>query len=119
MYDEAGELHYVGYCSGFSAAQRVPLLEQFSQIRVEESFGRSARRPEQDHRWAYMCGSSWVPVTRRVVVEVSFDQVTNRRLRHAARFERWRPDRDAETCTLEQLATPAGPSLTELVEHLS
>jgi ATP-dependent DNA ligase len=37
------------------------------------------------------------------VCEVSFDRVQYGRFRHAARFERWRSDRDPGSCTFEQL----------------
>ena len=46
---------------------------------------------------------SWVPVEPGVVAEVSYDQLTGGRFRHATRFERWRPDKDASACTLGQL----------------
>jgi ATP-dependent DNA ligase len=32
-----------------------------------------------------------------------FRQLDGRRFRHPARFRRWRPDRDASSCTIEQL----------------
>jgi hypothetical protein len=51
----------------------------------------------------------WVPLAPERVCEVSFDQVDNARLRHPARFRRWRPDRVPESCRLDQLAAaPAG-----------
>ena len=34
---------------------------------------------------------------------MSFDQVTGHRIRHGARFVRWRPDKPPEQCTFEQL----------------
>jgi ATP-dependent DNA ligase len=37
------------------------------------------------------------------VCEVAYDQVDRDRLRHPARFRRWRPDRDPESCTFAQL----------------
>lgn len=52
-----------------------------------------------------------------VVVEASLDQVNNGRLRDAARFERWRPDKDPENCTLKQLARAAGQSIAEDASH--
>jgi ATP-dependent DNA ligase len=38
------------------------------------------------------------------VCEVEYGQVDGFRFRHPARFVRWRPDRDAAGCTLDQLA---------------
>ncbi len=37
---------------------------------------------------------------------MSFDHLQGQRFRHAARFLRWREDRDPKTCTYDQL-TPA------------
>jgi ATP-dependent DNA ligase len=50
-----------------------------------------------------------------VVVEISYDQVTAERFRHATRFERWRPDKEAGSCTMEQLERPDGPGFHDVV----
>ena len=50
-----------------------------------------------------------------VVVEISYDQITEGRFRHATRFERWRPDKDPEQCTTDQLERPAGPGFAGVV----
>jgi ATP-dependent DNA ligase len=54
-------------------------------------------------------------VTPGVVAEVSYDQLTGARFRHATRFERWRPDKDAAECTMDQLERPEGPGFEEVV----
>jgi ATP-dependent DNA ligase len=36
------------------------------------------------------------------VVEVGYDHLDGRRLRHPARFRRWRTDRDPRSCTFAQ-----------------
>ena len=43
-----------------------------------------------------------------LVVEVAYENLLNGRLRHGARFQRWRPDRTPDSCTYAQLdqATP-------------
>jgi ATP-dependent DNA ligase len=43
------------------------------------------------------------------VVEAAFEHLQGHRLRHTARFRRWRPDRDPQSCTYEQVevAVPA------------
>jgi ATP-dependent DNA ligase len=40
---------------------------------------------------------------RELVCEVAYDHLEGVRFRHPARFKRWRPDRDARSCTVEQL----------------
>lgn len=49
------------------------------------------------------------------VAEVEFDQLDGQQFRHAARFRRWRPDRDARTCRLDQLE---GQSVYDLASVL-
>jgi ATP-dependent DNA ligase len=57
----------------------------------------------------------WTPVRPERVVEVAYDQVDGTRLRHPARFRRWRPDREPLSCTTDQL-TPADPNVASLLE---
>jgi ATP-dependent DNA ligase len=40
------------------------------------------------------------------VCEVAYDQLDDHRLRHPARFGRWRPDRDPRSCLVDQLDVP-------------
>jgi ATP-dependent DNA ligase len=46
----------------------------------------------------------WVPLRLERVAEVAYTQVDAGRFRHPAKFRRWRPDRDPDSCRLEQLA---------------
>jgi ATP-dependent DNA ligase len=54
-------------------------------------------------------------VTANVVVEVSYDQLEGDRFRHATRFHRWRPDKEARQCTMDQLERPEGPGFRDVV----
>ncbi|MBT8166255.1 MAG: ATP-dependent DNA ligase [Acidimicrobiia bacterium] len=115
LYNADGDLHFIGHCSGFSDHDRVELLKQFEQLRSDESFGFEARMPGADSRWSAGKDLAWTPVQPGVVVQVSYDQLTENRFRHATRLERWRPDKDAEDCTLDQLERPEGPGFAEVV----
>ncbi len=95
LYD-GGELHFIGHCSGFTNQDRVAILRQFEAIRSEDSFGQEVRRPGAESRWSRGKDLSWVPVDPGVVLEISYDQLTGGRFRHAIRFERWRPDKNAD-----------------------
>ena len=117
MYDEAGALHFVGHTSSFSAADRMAMLGEFQRLEVESSFGEEARRPEHEHRWSGQRIKHWVPVEPIVVAEVSHDQITGRRFRHASRFLRWRPDKDAADCRLDQLDVEAGRRFADVVSE--
>jgi ATP-dependent DNA ligase len=37
------------------------------------------------------------------VCEIGFDHITGNRIRHGAKFQRWREDKDPEECLMEQL----------------
>jgi ATP-dependent DNA ligase len=115
LYDAEGELHFVGHCSGFPDHDRRELLELFQRFRTDDPFGDNARRPGQPSRWTADKDMTWEPVAPGVVVQVSYDQITGGRFRHATRFERWRPDKDARDCTLDQLDRAAGPGFGEVV----
>ena len=114
LYD-GDQLHFIGHCSGFTNQDRVEILRQLEAIRSEDSFGEEVRRPGGESRWSAGKNLSWVPVEPGVVVEVSYDQLTGGRFRHATRFERWRSDKDAEACTIDQLERPEGPGFGAVV----
>lgn len=117
LYTPAGDLAFVGHCSGFSDHDRVEILHILEELRAEESFGggEGTRVPGAESRWSGGKDLSWVPVAPGVVVEVSYDQLENGRFRHATRFHRWRPDKDPEACTTDQLARAEGVGFAAVV----
>lgn len=117
LYNDEGELHFIGHCSGFSDHDRVELLRQFEQIRSDASFGGEVdvRVPGGESRWSSGKDLSWIPIAPGVVVEVSYDQLEGNRFRHATRFERWRPDKLAAECTMDQLERPTGAGFSDVV----
>lgn len=115
LYNDAGELHFIGHCSGFGDADRVEIFRRLQELASEESFGAEARAPGAVSRWTGDKDQSWTPVKPGVVVEVSYDQLEGDRFRHATRFHRWRPDKAPEDCTMEQLERPEGPRFAEVV----
>ena len=117
IYNDEGELHFIGHCSGFSDQDRVAILKQLDQIRSDDSFGGgdSVRVPGQESRWSAGKNLSWIPVEPGVVVQVSYDQLEKGRFRHATRFERWRSDKPPEECTMDQLVRPEGVGFGKVV----
>jgi ATP-dependent DNA ligase len=113
MYGPDGELQQVGFSSGFTQQARrdlVPLVEGHrSGPTVEMPPG-----PEGRSRWARDKDLSFEPVRPDLVCEVSFDQVTGHRIRHGARFIRWRPDKPAAQCTFDQLQEPSKVKVRDL-----
>ncbi|HJS71670.1 MAG TPA: ATP-dependent DNA ligase [Acidimicrobiia bacterium] len=114
LYNEDGDFHFIGHCSGFPNADRAELYERFLGLRADESFDLTTRIPGAESRWSAGKDSSWIPVQPGVVVEVSYDQLEGDRFRHASRFHRWRPDKDAANCTMDQLERPEGPGFREI-----
>ena len=115
LYDENGELGFIGHCSGFSDHDRTEIFRQFEALKSANSFGEDVRTPGGESRWSAGKDLSWTPVEPGVVVEVSYDQLEGIRFRHATRFHRWRPDKDARDCTTDQLTLPSGPTFTDVV----
>lgn len=116
LYTDEGELSFVGHCSGFPDADRTELFQQFSELVAEDSFGEGVRVPGAESRWSAGKDLDWTPVVPGVVVEVSYDQLEGYRFRHATRFHRWRPDKNAEDCTMDQLELPEGPGFETVVD---
>ena len=116
LYNDSGDFHFIGHCSGFPNADRIEIYNRFMELRSEESFDEAARAPGGPSRWSTGKDSSWTPVQPGVVVEVSYDQLEGDRFRHATRFHRWRPDKDAAACTMDQLERPQGPGFRDVVD---
>ena len=105
LYQPDGELHQVGFTSGFKTEERRELVRFLEPYRD----GTSVMPPPGTgavSRWAREKDLSFEKLRAELVVEVAFDQVTGNRIRHGARFVRWRPDKPAQLCTWEQLEQP-------------
>ena len=102
LYQPDGELIQVGFTSGFTQSARRELLEKLEPHRSGTS---TAAPPGQAavSRWNRDKDLSFETLRPKLVCEVGFDQVTGHRIRHGARFVRWRPDKRADQCTWEQL----------------
>jgi ATP-dependent DNA ligase len=116
LYDDVGELRHIGIVQSFTRERRRELLEELAPLRVslsghpwERGFlpggGPTGRLAGAAGRWTPgEMALDWVPLAPERVCEVAYDQLDHARLRHPARFRRWRPDREAHSCTLDQLA---------------
>ena len=118
LHDGDGLLQYVGGASSFSMATRAALREIVDPLAIATDAphpwrdGTAARVPGEANRWRKE--QPWIALTPRLVAEVGYDQMLDRRFRHAATFKRWRPDRDPGSCTYDQLDEPAARAITEL-----
>jgi ATP-dependent DNA ligase len=98
LYDD-GELRHVGTASA-AGRRKEEILE-----RVLPLLGASPERLPRGEpsRWRPKVTLEWSPVPPELVVEVSYDKWQKARFRHNARFLRFRPDKDPEQCTVEQV----------------
>jgi ATP-dependent DNA ligase len=105
LYDDEGVFHHVGHTASFSAAERVAVLKKLKPLVGGDSFGEG-RTPGSPSRWTGAKDLSWIQVRPDLVCEVSFEKLQNGRIRHAARFLRWRTDKTAAECDFAQLEPP-------------
>lgn len=65
-----------------------------------------------DHRLSMSC-SRYVALEPTRVIEAQYNQMEGSRFRYAPQFARWRPDREATSCTFDQLERPLAYDLKE------
>src|ERR1039457_2286593 len=78
---------------------------------AERAGGARNPRDGETSRWNAGKDLSFIPLRPERVVEVRYDHMEGRRLRHPAQFARWRPDRDPRSCTYAQLEEPVSYDL--------
>jgi ATP-dependent DNA ligase len=101
LYDAAGRLDHVGFTSAFAREDRPALTRRLEALVAAPGF--SGRSPGGPSRWSSERSRDWQPLRPELVVEVEFDHTTTDRFRHGTRLVRWRPDKDPQDCTMEQL----------------
>ena len=122
LYDDDDVLRHIGIASSFAETLRRDLLAQLQPLVTtleehpwEQGFllagGPTGRLPGAAGRWSPEMEQDWTPVRPERVCEATYDHVDDLRLRHPARFRRWRPDRDPSLCRLEQLEPPSADPL--------
>jgi len=125
LYDEGGGLVHVGVVGAFTLAQRRALLQELQPLVTtfehhpwnwaEEAATTRTPRSSEYSRWSVGKDLSFVPLRPERVVEVRYDHMEGDRFRHTAQFVRWRPDRDARSCTFDQLEVPVRFDLAEVL----
>jgi ATP-dependent DNA ligase len=97
LYGEDGRLREVGHSSGFSAKEKRELPAKLAPYETGE---RGSGEPS---RWSQDRDLEWIALRPELVVEISFDHMSNGRIRHNAKVLRWRDDKPPEACTVDQL----------------
>jgi ATP-dependent DNA ligase len=96
LYD-GGDLRPVGHISGFSAEMKRSLRGLLEPLETGE---RGSAEPS---RWTGGRDLEWVALRPELVIEVGYDHAATGRIRHGARFHRFRDDKAPAECRFEEL----------------
>ncbi|MEK6344372.1 MAG: ATP-dependent DNA ligase, partial [Curtobacterium sp.] len=116
LFDADGELRQVGGVSAFSDKRRVELVEELDPVVLKDVDGRPVTGDGERSRFSSGRDTSFVRLNPTLVLEVRYDQMEGDRFRHTVQFERWRPDRDPESCGYDQLDVPVAWDLRAVLE---
>jgi ATP-dependent DNA ligase len=115
LYDDGGRLCHVGVTSSFTLAARKALAAELAALReraledhpwkewADTAQHDISRMPGGQSRWSAGKDLSWEPLRIERVCEVKYDHMQGDRFRHAAVFQRWRPDKAPRDCRYDQL----------------
>jgi len=126
LYDE-GRLQHVGVSASFTAQRRAELIGELAPYETniqnhpwkdweEWAVANPDRVPGTQSRWSQGKDLSFTLLRPELVVEVAYEHMQGSRFRHTARFRRWRPDRDPESCTYEQLDMPVHYAFSDVLD---
>ncbi|MCL3819475.1 ATP-dependent DNA ligase [Aeromicrobium wangtongii] len=126
LYADDGKLQHVGVAASFTESRRAELVELLQPLVVDSAdhpWGEwrdpdaqaSSRLPGGQSRWTGTKDLSFVTLEPSLVAEVAYEHMEGTRFRHTARFLRWRPDREPESCTYEQLEEVAKYDLADVL----
>jgi ATP-dependent DNA ligase len=96
LYD-GEELRSVGHISGFSADTKRGLRTLLEPLETGES------GTAEPSRWTGGRDLEWVALRPELVIEVGYDHAATGRIRHGARFHRFRDDKQPEECLFSEL----------------
>src|SRR5262249_54799131 len=113
LYDAEGRLEHVGVTSSFTMVKREELAKELAPLREHAladhpwaawaEAGDGQRMPGGQSRWSAGKDLSWEPLRIERVCEVKYDHLQGWRFRHAATFQRWRPDKSRSAGRFDQL----------------
>ncbi len=128
LWADDGHLQHVGVAASFTMDRRRTLLDDLAPYRdvdladhpwgawADQQAHAGQRMPGAVSRWNANKDLSFVPLRPELVAEVAYDHMEGDRFRHTAQLRRWRPDRDARSCTYDQLDRPVRFDLAEILQ---
>jgi ATP-dependent DNA ligase len=96
LYD-GDDLRPVGHISGFAAETKRSLRTLLAPLETGDS------GTAEPSRWAGGRDLHWVALRPELVIEVGYDHAATGRIRHGARFRRFRDDKDPRECLFSDL----------------
>ncbi|RNE66697.1 ATP-dependent DNA ligase [Cryobacterium tepidiphilum] len=115
LYDRDGALQNVGGASAFTDKRRKELVTELAPLVVRDESGDAVHGETDRSRFSSGKDTSFVRLEPTRVAEVRYDQMEGSRFRHTVQFDRWRPDRDARSCTFDQLERPVAYDLSDVM----
>lgn len=125
LYNGDGVLASVGVVGAFPMQRRKDLFEELQPLVTDfdghpwawakQEEGSRTPRNAEGSRWSAGKDLSFIPLRPERVLEVKYDHMEGERFRHTAQFVRWRPDREPESCTYEQLEEPVKYNLDDVL----
>jgi ATP-dependent DNA ligase len=116
LYDGDGTLRNVGGVSAFTDKRRLELVEELDPLVERDADGTPASAETERSRFSSSKDVSFVPLRPERVLEVRYDQLEGMRFRHTVQLDRWRPDRDARSCTFAQLEQVSAYDLADVLD---
>ena len=96
LYD-GDDLRSVGHISGFSMSAKRAMRKMLAPLETGDS------GTAEPSRWTGGRDLEWVALRPELVIEVGYDHAATGRIRHGARFRRFRDDKDPRECTFDLL----------------
>jgi ATP-dependent DNA ligase len=115
LYNADGVLQSVGGVSAFTNVKRLELVDELESLVERDDAGQIVTAEGERNRFSSNKDVSFVPLRPERVLEVRYDQMEGSRFRHTVQFSRWRPDREPESCTFEQLEVPVAYDLNDVL----
>lgn len=116
LYDADGRIRNVGGVAAWSDVRRRELVDELAPLVERDDEGATVVGETDRSRFSASKNVSFVRLRPERVLEVRYDQLEGERFRHTVQFERWRPDRDARSCTFDQLETVTAYDLGDVLD---